>query len=89
MGELASLGIEKKANKTLVAFDAQQFEKSLHELLAAVKTRRPKQISPCLDYIKSVDLPNDRQKEVQELVLLIERFDYNNAVKMMETMLND
>ena len=89
MGELASLGIEKKANKTLVAFDAQQFEKSLHELLAAVKTRRPKQISPCLDYIKSVDLPNDRQKEVQELVLLIERFEYNNAVKMMETMLND
>lgn len=89
LGELNSLELKAPPKAAKVAFDEAEFSSSLDNLLKAVKRRRPKQITPILNYIKSVDLPPEQATVIEHMCTMIERFEYADAIKVLETLLND
>ncbi|HSG62091.1 MAG TPA: ATP-binding protein [Pseudomonadales bacterium] len=89
LAELSSIQIEHAAEQQIVEFNEQEFNDNLVKLLSAVKRRRPKQINPILSYIKSVKLPPETNTIVEHMCDMIERFEYTDAVKILENLLND
>jgi signal transduction histidine kinase/CheY-like chemotaxis protein len=89
LGELNSLEIDAKTEIQRVEFNDKDFNESLSKLLSAVKRRRPKQISPILSYIKSVQLPPEKHTIISHMCDMVERFEYTDAVKILEDLLNE
>lgn len=89
LGELKTLDLTVKSVTATEQFNRDEFNQALLNLEKAVKRRRPKHIAPIVDYIKSVHLPNDMAEQIRQLIELLERFDYQDALNILEGIKRD
>ncbi|MEY3018902.1 MAG: hypothetical protein RL336_2037, partial [Pseudomonadota bacterium] len=89
LGELKTIEFTTQPSSAKRPFDSGQFDEAIVNLEKAVKKRRPKQIGPIVDYIKSVEVPDGMSKHIRQLCELLERYDYQDALKILESMKHD
>ncbi len=89
LAELKKLDLHDTQKTAKVDFDQSEFSNALNDLFTALKRRRPKQINPILNYIKSVNLPPEQASKLDHMCTMIERFEYADAINILETFLND
>jgi signal transduction histidine kinase/CheY-like chemotaxis protein len=73
---------------TLENYDSGAFTAYLEQLKTALNRRRPREIQPIIAQIESIKIPDDIKDDVTDLCDNVNQFNYNDAIKHVENLLN-